>query len=81
MKAERKKYEELAKRKPTRDTQTLADQTNSSEAAVGETNGSNGRNWVLYAVGAATGGGLVLALSDRGGQQTNAQLYGQQPLY
>ena len=55
--------------------------TDSAEAAVGETNGSNGRNWVRYAVGAATGGGLVLALSDRGGQQTNAQLYGQQPLY
>ena len=81
MEAERKKYEELAKRKSTRDTQTLADQTNSTEASVGETNGENGRNWVRYAVGAATGGGLVLALSDRGGQQTNAQLYGQQPLY
>ena len=52
-----------------------------AETAVAETNGSNGRNWVRYAVGAATGGGLVLALSDRGGQQTNAQLYGQQPLY
>ena len=52
-----------------------------AENLVGETNGSNGRNWVRYAVGAATGGGLVFALSDSRGQQTNAQLYGQQPLY
>lgn len=55
--------------------------TDAAEAAVAETNGENGRNWVRYAVGAATGGGLVFALSDSRGQQTNAQLYGQQPLY
>lgn len=38
--------------------------------------------WVSFAVGTTmVTGGLVLALSDRRGQQSNAQLYGQQPLY
>jgi hypothetical protein len=37
--------------------------------------------WAKYAVGATVLGGLVLSLSDSRGQQTNAQLYGQRPLY
>lgn len=74
MEAERKQYGKTANKRSL-------DLTDSAEAAVGETNGSNGRNWVRYAVGAATGGGLIFALSDSRGQQTNAQLYGQQPLY
>lgn len=36
---------------------------------------------VAIGASALIGGGLVLALSDRRGQQTNGQLYGQQPLY
>jgi hypothetical protein len=35
----------------------------------------------LVAGGLMVAGGLVLSLSDRRGQQTNGQLYGQQPLY
>lgn len=39
-------------------------------------------SWGSFAVGTTmVTGGLVLALSDRRGQQSNAQLYGQQPIY
>ena len=34
-----------------------------------------------FGAGAVTAGALVLALNSTRGQQTNAQLYGQQPIY
>ena len=34
-----------------------------------------------FGAGAVTAGALVLALNSTRGQQTNAQLYGQEPIY
>ena len=43
---------------------------------------SMGGSWLKYGIGAtAVTGGLVLALNSSRGSQTNAQLYGQQPIY
>lgn len=39
------------------------------------------RKSLKYGTGAVTAGALVLALNSTRGQQTNAQLYGQQPIY
>ena len=43
---------------------------------------SMGGSWLKYGIGGTVvTGGLVLALNSSRGSQTNAQLYGQQPIY
>ena len=55
--------------------------TNAAEANTGSMFKNFKRKSRQFGAGAVTAGALVLALNSTRGQQTNAQLYGQEPIY
>lgn len=77
-----KNFKEIIGNTTGKSTSQTAQQADNLQKDAQDQAQAMGGSWMKYAVGGTVvTGGLVLALNSTRGQQTNAQLYGQQPLY